>query len=102
MSLASSSGCRAGISRQRATVDVLIAPAGPDASRFDPQHSPGVRPVVDGAGGWDLAEVAAVVPSAAERERASRRWCRLCGTFKHPSQGGDETCVDCASLRPVP
>jgi|SRR5665647_530625 len=75
--------------------DVLIAPAGPDASRFDPQHDLGVC-LGKGGGGWDLAEVAAVVRSAAERERADRTWCRLCGTFKHPRPNGDDVCVNCA------
>jgi len=77
--------------------DVLIAPAGPDASRFDPQHDPGIC-LAKGAGGWELAEAAAVVRSAAERERADRRWCRLCGTFKHTYQDGRDVCVDCALL----
>jgi len=77
--------------------DVLIAPAGPDASRFDPQQARGTL-LTRGASGRDLAEVAAAVRSAAERERADRTWCRLCGTFKHPYQDGGDVCVDCTLL----
>src|SRR5665647_3852933 len=42
--------------------DVLIAPAGPDASRFDPQQARGTL-LTRGASGRDLDEVAAAVRS---------------------------------------
>jgi hypothetical protein len=73
--------------------DVVVAPAGPDVLRFDPSQSES-KAVRRSELVADLSGLASAVQRAALRERTTRLWCRLCGTFSTPRAGSD-ICSDC-------